>query len=1279
MEISEFDTSYTLRIKKAFILEVPYKYILYIDDNYFSLFDFITAELDEKKNLIEMYRDANPYISDLNLKDFYMSYYSMTREMFELDAILQDINELIEDVNLDGKQNFGTLEENNQAISLYQGTIDFIEDFNFWIINYSEEIKQNKTIYERLIKSQEILEQTDPTEIKPDTVIINGSKLEFRPVFVNIDSAITIEDGIEVFDQIIPSIDIPFIQYNNSVGKSYYKVFEDNILNFNNIIPSISESRKEDHIYFKVSIIKDIKDLKIDAETIKKNYKLCVYNLKKNILTIKDVETNEQDLVIDRIKSAFKIMNIGDYKETNLKGEFHVPNVGFNFVNLHYLVFNDNHPDDDLNGVFSNYVFIDDTKTMIVNKPIQQLTLKYKSLEKEDEDEEKEDEDEFSSETPSSLILRIRQYSSNFTFLKVKNREILNQFIKIFSRLITIYNINDIAITDVFSEVIPELKSFKKNEIVGELIDEKVKNLRNAAPDVFLKGTVGYSRLCSCDHQPIIVSDDSEAKDWKDKTFVDKKENEEKFRQIANFPPKKEETLFRFTCPTDERPYPYLVENNTEENSEKYPYVPCCGKEDKLNDFFNIYYKESGEKTKSYKTYEINTIKLLDYKRTGKIPVQVQNLLSSYNTAEKYEFNRIGVVRSVNSLIHCVMIALQDIEDDATNYRNLNNNIEREEFCKTIRKKMISNFPDLNIYKQELYDISSEEIRYKLEDDNEFLDPALYYRGLEELYDINIFVFSPENDGNKEPSIEIPRHKFTHIRPDKSEKDTIIIFKHNGGESEDLKYPQCELIFNSGKLKDVVVENEDITDKKGRGRPKKEEKQKESQVASDKSEYFFNGIMTNILYTSLERFSKNYVFSFGLGKNSDSKDKIQIRLNPYSSIFYKNILSNPIEIISQFIDGYGKTRVINIKIAQYKVSLFVPPTQPFNVLSSTIDDIYNSTVDVVTTIFGEPKKITKDGLWYSIIDYEYGLFIPCITSSTITIPESPMLLKNIIQKPKDEINKYRNIKKYYNWFENLVIWGLRSNGILNLKDLNKIDRYIKIVDNIDYNVGPIIIDRRLPKNQNFSYLNTWWPNYFTKDNKVKMTTTLYEKMFKYLKYYYTLTDGLSLAPAKYLENLYEYEEDFLKYFNSRLIIGSYHLEMWRKQRKSGISSESIIYKDLTKKSLLSQEEPFLYMMESMSGVSKIYLIQNIKTGSKLRATFVCRTWIESKHNLGYIISDEDVETIENEKPETAIYTINPSFKIIYSGQENITGKTTEYIQLLYDDKSGYYHAMLPLV
>jgi hypothetical protein len=1280
MEISEFDTLYTLRIKKAYQQQIPYKFILYNGEAYISLFDFIGNGVDDNQKIVEIYKAAEPYLTDLDYKDFYIAYYYVAKDKLNTndESLFQKINTLIDEINLDNRQNNDVLEQNNLALSQYQNVSELLEDINFWSSNFQEEIIKNQKLYESLITSQKILENTKPVDIKMNSINIIGSKLEFNPKFVNLDSEeITPEDGIEIFDQLIPSINIPFIQYNDPLGKPYYKIYEELSLNFDNIIPTTSETRKANYIYFKVSVIKDIKDIKNDAETIKKNYELCSYNLIKNKLTV-NVFSEEKDIVVNRIRSGFKYVNVGEYKETSIKGEFYVPDVGFNFSNLHYLLFNDNHPDEDLNGVFSNYVFIDETKNTFINSPAQKMSLKYKTLGNKEEDEEKEEtEDDFYSINPSALTLKFKQYSSSFSFIKAKNMETLVQFIKIFSRLITIYKEYDEYIYDMFSEVIPELKTVEKKEIVSELIDEKIKNLRNIAPDVFTKGTVGYSRLCSCDHQPIIVSDDSEAKDWRNKTFIDKKENEEKYRQIATYPPKKEEALFRFTCPTDERPYPYLVENNTEENSETYPYVPCCGKEDKLDDFYNIYYKEDKEKIKSYKSYEINTIKVLEYKRTGKVPSQIQNLLSSYNTDEKYEFNRIGTVRSVNSLIHCIMISLQDINDDATEYRNLDNNEQREEFCKSIRKKMINSFPDLNVYKQELYDISIEEIKDKLENENEFLDPALYYRGLEELYNINIFTFVPESDGTKEPSIEIPRHKFTHIRPDRPERDSIIIFKHNGGESEDLRYSQCELIFNSGKLKDTDIEKKEDIDKKGRGRPKKEEKQKEALTASEKSEYFFGINMTNILYQTLEKFSKSYIFSFSKNPDGLETNKIQIRLNPYSSVFYNDILRSPIKIISQFIDGYGKTRIINIKVAQYKISLFVPPTQPFNVVSSL--DVYTTTSEVVSTIFGEPKKTIKEGFWYSIIDYEYGLFIPCVTKSTAIIPEAPVLYKNTEKREIDSITKYRNIKKYYNWFRNLVIWGLRSNGVLDLKDLNNLPKYIKIVDKIDYNVGPKILDRRLPKNQNFSYLHNWWPEYFTKDNKVKMTVSLYDKMYKMIKRDYTIKDGLSLAPEKYLQDIYETEEDFMKYINSRLIIGINHLEMWRKQRKSGVSTEAIIYKDLTKTSLLNQEEPFLYLMESMTGESKIYIIQNIKTGNILRASFVSKTWVDSKYNIGAYVSDEEIQNIENEKFETVIYTINPSYKIVYYRQENITEKTTEYNQLLYNQSTGYYHAMLPLV
>jgi hypothetical protein len=79
---------------------------------------------------------------------------------------------------------------------------------------------------------------------------------------------------------------------------------------------------------------------------------------------------------------------------------------------------------------------------------------------------------------------------------------------------------------------------------------------------------------------------------------------------------------------------------------------------------------------------------------------------------------------------------------DSTIYENLENYEQREIYCQSIREKLVTSFPDLTIYAQETFDIDPLEIERLLRDPNEFLDPALFYRGLEELYDINIFVFS---------------------------------------------------------------------------------------------------------------------------------------------------------------------------------------------------------------------------------------------------------------------------------------------------------------------------------------------------------------------------------------------------------------------------------------------------------------------------------------------------------------------------------------------------------
>jgi len=1265
MEKSRFDTNFTLRYKYAKKLGIPVKYVLFKDDEYSSLITFIENKLQEE-TVVTVLEEIQPYLYNITFREFIMIYYYIASQ-YDLDPeiIRVNINALIDQINIDDSNRFGSYSRNSEELDKYDELTELSEDFKQWKKSYIQELSSDKEKLQKILASQKILEETESKRFTQP--IIEELKLEFKPKLID-GSAINFEDAIGIFNDMIPSVDVPYIQYNDSKGQKFYKVYEDMNLNFDNIIPSFGDTRKNNHIYFRVSILEDIKDI-IDKENAKKNYITCKYDFSRNrnILTVRGTPEKHKETVIKRLIQTFQNLDLGKYKEVDLKGDFTIPNVIFDFPVFHFLIFNDDNEDLNLNNVFSSYIFVDETKSSTANREV--LNIKFRDLEEDkDEDDEEDKEDEYNPyegyNVPSSLTLNISKKENfyNFRLTKVKNSETLKEFLEIFSRLVTIYDeYREDVYNQLFLKVLPELEELKTNILIQEVGKDKLSNLRKADSVIFQKDSNGYARLCSCERQPLIIDDEEEAEDWRNKTLEDGKK-----REIGVFPPKKEETRVRYVCPDDEFPYPGLIKANVGE----FPYIPCCAKnyssEEKL---LNDYYSE--QKKSTNKSYKINTIKVLDWKRDGNIPLPIQNLLASFNPDEKYEFGRIGTGRSPNSFIHAVMIALGQTTEDSTIYENLENYEQREIYCQSIREKLVTSFPDLTIYAQETFDIDPLEIERLLRDPNEFLDPALFYRGLEELYDINIFVFKPEESEQKgEPSIEIPRHKFCHIRQETLERRSVVLLKHNGGESEDLKYPQCELIINTGKLKESEEKEVVVEDKKGRGRPKKEEK--EAKASFENPQYDFGEDLTRILFNSLEKYNKNYVFDFG--ENGNVKDlKIQTRLNPFSKVRYDEIFSNPLKIISQGIDSYGKARSFNFKIAQFELTAFVPPTQPLNVpLSNGL--IYVADPKIVETIFGTPKKIIREGYWYSIIDFEYGMFVPCKTGSENLYPETPVHYNQLNDYQNNPIVKYRNMKKNYDLFMDLVIWGLRSNKVLNLKDFDKIPKYVQIVKSLDYNIGPLKLDHRLPEKQNFSYLYNYWPNYFTNNNKVKMTQELYDKVMVYLKRYYIETDGLSLPPAKYLQGIFEYEWDFTQFMNSRVIINQEKLDNWRKQRRQGVSSEVNIYREIVKESLYKQEEPYLYLDEEKN---RLYLIQNVRGGNKNRALFVGKHWNEEKFNLGFNISDEVIDI--DSKIETIIYILDASGKLVPKAQENISGKSTNYVQIYYNNTTFNYSAMLPLI
>lgn len=195
---------------------------------------------------------------------------------------------------------------------------------------------------------------------------------------------------------------------------------------------------------------------------------------------------------------------------------------------------------------------------------------------------------------------------------------------------------------------------------------------------------------------------------------------------------------------------------------------PCCFIVDQKN---KTNYKECVEKggkvdiegKKIQARYILKTNKFLEQNQTG---ILSDKLTTFLQFVTKTTCNRYGVGRSKSSFIDCISIA------------------SSKEIRKTLKKREGYFF---NVCKQELYDRSDIDIKADILDIEKYVDPKLYFRALEEASGYNIFVFSWQ--GN----FVFPRFAKCFVK-NKPKREAILVVEHMGSESDNAKYPQCELI-----------------------------------------------------------------------------------------------------------------------------------------------------------------------------------------------------------------------------------------------------------------------------------------------------------------------------------------------------------------------------------------------------------------------------------------------------------------------------------------------------
>jgi hypothetical protein len=1209
MELSVFDNDLSILYKFSQQFGVPVKYIYSYQGTgenavkgkrYLPFLSLIT----KNKSPIDIYNFLSPYLDDNDIFMLFVVHY--LNQNIDVDKIRENINNLYKEINQDS------------TIVLFKNNTELQSYYQEWTRAYQKQLEKDLKKLNKILDFQYELEPIQPLTASPFNLF--ESKILFQPTINN--KPISSIQYIDIFNESIVKNNIPYIQYNNK--HRYSKVYKLFPYDFNNVILTSTKSSRQHYIYYTIWL---------GEKTIKESFIEGFYDLESNkfIFTI----PVNQEKIIDIVKSSFPNLTFGNHSVIKINGEFSIYNVKFNpRVLLHKIM---------VDELFSNYLFIDETVKAFPNK--KRFTIHYKSMEEAIDPEDQKATGEGYIRSTSSVIVTISQrYAEQndivpegtpYIYVKVKratNLNVINEFITIFTRLLRIYQDDEDEIEKIYKYYIPE-----QTETGLEETKEPKKVKTNMLKD--LLPVLKYSRKCQGKSKPIVIQE-NEIEFWKNKTFI--KEGEQKQRQILPFPADTDNPVY-LVCPNDEKPYPGIQPNTDASSSELFPYLPCCFTTDHMapgsKKLYATYYGEKKIKKKvkiSKTTHKIKLpTKALEFNRIGFIPPILNKALKLYKPDSK-EFTRIGVVEGPNSLLDCVLLAIEDI-----NYKQKTTINDKIEYVKNIRLTM-ANEVNPALLKQELFEYSDQQIMENLRNVDLYLDPSLYYRAVEETFNVNIYVFVPDETDDSQGNMEIPKHKLFYSRPPRYNRKTILIYKNKGSEVDGLLYPQCELI-------------------------------QEEEEKSNKEIRLFNSNMSQLCHNIFITTNKTISYTY-----NDKDNEILKEENMYSQFNFNDITNN--KAIAQFIDNYGKCRALYLKIQNDYITIVIPPSQPENL--PEIKETIPVDIDIATEIFKDQQitEVSKNvddnviGIWYGYSTLKNGIFIPVNpTNKYITYPLGP---KNPLETTGNNVvNRMRYLERVLNFILQITYWlytiYFKITKNPNIKDF--VGKYFAVNNTpikdsaTFYNISKIPRIFPIAKNveQAILSMHNFAPTMFSETKIIMYSKNFSSKIQSKLNEYALSLIGMDVNIPLEITNYYNLDIYFKQNYDTALFTSEKDLNLWC-TNVNRPSNKQIIIRDNVKSEYANLSEPYIYKDEN----DKLYQVQNVFGGNFMRAINVGLNWLSNKINTGFL-----TEPYDGNVPVHIIYGITTSFKLTIV-QNNSEGNS-QYIEIIQYNPERY-GALLPI-
>ena len=1248
----EFANDISLQLKRSQELGIPKKFLVGNE----NIIPKILTLIDAGKSLIELYTIFETVMP----QDLAMLYAKKERNM-DRKLLLKKIND------------FYTLLKLDKILDTNELTL-LVED---WDKKFRNLVEKDRDEYERILIVEEEMAKYEPLERSP--LKIESTILVAEMQFKDTKKTVKPEDGYEVFDLTVPNRTVPYVKWRTNLIdidipeliKIYKGERSEDMPDFNKILQTSNQKELLNTIYLTVQ--------KSDTLEGKDAFIKANYNIQKNELRLKlpiDNDGKSEKTSGDKYNLLQKIVNVLPVEtktvdEKSIAGEVYVYDINVNLLLLSHMLLNDE--------LFRNYLFQKEMSNTAVYTTKNTLKIFFRSTGSFLSSDEEEDDSASVSFYINQLFskggenLGGRKLGLGTPYVQIKitsadSIDVAEQFIGIMVRLLQRYKEEQGKIEKLYLSYIPEFLEYKTLDITSRSrkdVATKIAQLKSVAPDLFI---ADYARKCLCQFQPIPIDDD-EVEAWRNKTFT--YQGKERTREVLAFPPSN--PRWNFVCPDDKYPFPG-VKTNKLSNRDAYPGLPCCFVKEQIgspkSNYEKLYGKgkedvedeegeveevidevereeiegeeveeseieekeseipksqEKHETSQKYETSEshmIKTDKIIGVDRYGIVPNAISELFGG-----ERKIRRKGVIRSINSLLHAVSIAVKD-----KNYLAAK---DKEKYVSLMRQS-IANVTKPGLLKQELYDFKEQDIERRLKS-NEFLDPNIYFRAIEDAYKINLFVFAPSLNEerrlrDKEESIGamcLPRYKLFSARTPRFDRLSVCIYRTMGSESDILSYPQCELLV-------ALQDGEENS--------------------------LFDEEVTEVLFTALNEINK--IISWELVK-SDGVDLVAHE-NLYSRLDYFGLTKR--RAIAQYIDEYGKMRGLYL---DKNILMIFTSAQPENLAVRT--EITRADYRDVLSLFGnpialsEPRKGIIDGFWYSVLDLSYGIYVPIVEIAKDKIGGELLNIEVGPNNPlgessgKDKARRIVKLKRDLDFILQIFKWFL---SISKLPVNVLLEKFVVVgEDNVgDRDSGNIYdfsrIGRTFPEAKNLEEamkkMRERVPSFFREDKiyvySQKMLEGIRYLLNMYVKEY---SKDLAYVP-KSIQRKYLTEEDFIAYSGVALFFNEREMNMWLDEFKKSYE----ILKSISIQNAI-HSDPFFYL-NSTDG--HIYLIQNVSEGDIRKALNVGYYWNKYRVNPGFRSPPYDEEEVLN----YVIYSISPANTIV--PYENHAGDDLNYISILrYND------------